>query len=178
MSVITIQCRLVADDETLRHLWKLMAEKNTPFVNEILERLGNHSEFESWVENAKVPKTVIKELCDSLKAQEPFTGQPGRFYTSAISLVSYIYKSWLALNKRLKRKIQGKEQWLEMLKSDVELEQESNSNLENIRVKATEILASFTTQKTTNTDINKKSKAKNGSKPKNKKANIGIIFDF
>ncbi len=183
MSVITIQCRLVADDETLRHLWKLMAEKNTPFVNEILERLGKHSEFESWVENAKIPKTVIKEFCDSLKTQEPFAGQPGRFYTSATSLVTYIYKSWLALNKRLKRKIQGKEQWLEMLKSDVELEQESNSNLENIRVKATEILASFTTQEKNNTDSSKKSKAKKSSKPKNEKANkpvtnkLSLLFE-
>lgn len=28
MSVITIQCRLVAEEDTLRQLWELMAEKN------------------------------------------------------------------------------------------------------------------------------------------------------
>ena len=84
--------------------------------------------------------------------------------------MTYIYKSWLALNRRLKRKIQGKEQWLEMLKSDVELEQESNSSLENIRVKATELLTSFATQKTNNTGINKKLKPKRISKPKKEKA--------
>jgi hypothetical protein len=119
MSVITIQCRLVADDKTLRHLWELMAEKNTPLVNELLDRLGKHTDFEAWVQDGKVPKTTIKALCDSLKTQEPFVGQPGRFYTSAITLVAYIYKSWLALHKRRQRKIEGKERWLEMVKSDV-----------------------------------------------------------
>lgn len=162
MSVITIQCRLVADDETLRHLWELMAEKNTPFVNEILERLGKHDDFQTWIENSRVPKAVIKELCNSLRNQEPFAGQSGRFYTSATTLVTYIYKSWLALNKQLQRKIEGRERWLDMLKSDAELEQESNSNLDNIRAKANEILASFAAQQTN--ELNRKPKT-----PKNKK---------
>ncbi|MEH2369894.1 hypothetical protein [Nostoc sp.] len=39
MSLITIQCRLVADKASLRHLWKLMAEKNTPLINELLEHI-------------------------------------------------------------------------------------------------------------------------------------------
>ncbi|MBD2518878.1 hypothetical protein H6G93_28750 [Nostoc sp. FACHB-973] len=168
MSVITIQCRLVADDKTLRHLWEFMAEKNTPLVNEILERLGKHSEFEIWVKTAKVPKTAIKELCDSLKNQEPFIGQPGRFYTSAITLVTYIYKSWLALNRRRQLKIEGKERWLEMLKTDVELEQESKSSLENIRTKSTEILASFATHQTHET--NHKVRGRRSRKPKDEKA--------
>nr|WP_251955732.1 type V CRISPR-associated protein Cas12k [Nostoc commune] len=145
-----------------------MAEKNTPLVNEILERLGKHSEFEIWVKTAKVPKTVIKELCDSLKTQEPFIGQPGRFYTPAITLVTYIYKSWLALNRRRQLKIEGKERWLEMLKTDVELEQESKSSLENIRTKSTEILASFATHQTHET--NHKVRGRRSRKPKDGKA--------
>ncbi|AFZ00435.1 type V CRISPR-associated protein Cas12k [Calothrix sp. PCC 6303] len=167
MSVITIQCRLVADEETLRHLWTLMAEKNTPFANEILEQLAQHAEFESWVKNSRVPATVIKELCDSLKNQELFAGQPGRFYTSATTLVTYIYKSWLAVNKRLQRKIEGKKQWLDMLRSDTELEQESNSNLEKIRAKATEILDSFATRQIN--QVNSKSKTSKNNKNKQEK---------
>lgn len=167
MSVKTIQCRLVTDDETLRYLWEIMAEKNTPLANEILQQLAKHNDFETWVESARMPKTVIKELCDSLKNQEPFAGQPGRFYTSATTLVTYIYKSWLALNKRLQRKIEGKEKWLEMLKSDAELEQESNSSSETIRTKATEILGSLAAQKANNT--NQKSKTPKKKKPKHEK---------
>ncbi len=36
MSIITIQCRLVASESTRRQLWELMAGKNTPLVNELL----------------------------------------------------------------------------------------------------------------------------------------------
>ena len=181
MSVITIQCRLVADDKTLRHLWELMAEKNTPLVNELLDRLGKHTDFEAWVQVGKVPKTTIKALCDSLKTQEPFIGQPGRFYTSATTLVAYIYKSWLALHKRRQRKIEGKERWLEMLKSDVELEQESNSSLELIRTIATEILSKFSASSTDGR--NQKSKAKKSKKVKKDKADEpmsikpGVLFE-
>ncbi len=35
MTIITIQCRLVAEEETRRHLWELMVEKNTLLVNEL-----------------------------------------------------------------------------------------------------------------------------------------------
>ena len=179
-SIKTIQCRLVADDNTLRHLWELMAEKNTPLANEILQNLPKHDDFKTWVENSRVPNTVIEELCDLLKKQEPFTGQPGRFYTSATTLVKYIYKSWLALNKRLQRKIKGKEKWLEMLKSDAELEQESSSSSETIRTKATEILASLAAQKTNNTNqksksLKKKSKQEQTVKFPNIKSSV--LFD-
>ncbi|MBW4594353.1 MAG: type V CRISPR-associated protein Cas12k [Brasilonema angustatum HA4187-MV1] len=181
MSVITIQCRLVADESTLRHLWELMAEKNTPLVNELLERLAKHSDFEAWLEDSKIPKTAIKELCDSLKTQESFAGQPGRFYTSATTLVAYIYKSWLALQKRRQRKIEGKERWLEMLKSDAELEQESNSSLEIIRTKATQLLCFFTAPH--NSDTIQKSKAKKSKKTKENNAGSsfsiksGVLFE-
>lgn len=140
MSEVTIQCRLVASEETLRYLWELMAQKNTPLINELLEQLGRHSDLEAWLKIGKVPTVVIKALCDSLKTQERFAGQPGRFYSSAIALVEYTYKSWIALQQRRQRQIEGKERWLTMLKSDRELEQESNCSLDAIRNKAREIL--------------------------------------
>ncbi|MBE9233179.1 type V CRISPR-associated protein Cas12k [Cuspidothrix issatschenkoi LEGE 03284] len=146
MSVITIQCRLVADENSLRQLWELMTEKNTPFINEILLQIGKHPEFETWLEKGRIPAESLKTLGNSLKTQEPFTEQPGRFYTSAIALVDYLYKSWFALQKRRKNQIEGKERWLKMLKSDQELEEESQSSLEVIRTKATELLTKFAPQ--------------------------------
>src|SRR4028119_1988101 len=97
MSVITIQCRLVAPEETLQHLWGLMEKKNTPLINELLEQLGKHPDFETWLQKGKLPTEVVKTLCNSLKTHPCFAGQPGRFYSSAIALVDYIYNSWLAL---------------------------------------------------------------------------------
>lgn len=46
MSQITIQCRLIASEATRKFLWQLMAEKNTPLVNEILQQINNHPDFE------------------------------------------------------------------------------------------------------------------------------------
>ncbi|MEH2400627.1 hypothetical protein [Nostoc sp.] len=42
MSIITIQCRLIGDENSLRLLWELMVEKNTPLINELLEQLAKH----------------------------------------------------------------------------------------------------------------------------------------
>ncbi len=39
MSIITIQCRLVASETTRRHLWQLMSELNTPLMNELLAQI-------------------------------------------------------------------------------------------------------------------------------------------
>lgn len=36
MSQITLQCRLVVSESTRHHLWKLMADLNTPLINELL----------------------------------------------------------------------------------------------------------------------------------------------
>ena len=140
MSQITIQGRLVASEATRQHFWKLMAEKNTPLVNELLLQIYQHSEFPNWQERGKVPSNVIKEICQTLKQDPKFSGQPGRFFTSATTLVSYIYRSWLAVQKRLRYQLEGKTRWLEMLKSDQELIEISGCSLEKIRQKANEIL--------------------------------------
>ena len=54
--------------------------------------------------------------------------------------VSYIYKSWLKLQQRRQRKLQGQERWLLMLKSDTELLQECECSLDILRSRAKEIL--------------------------------------
>lgn len=146
MSVITIQCRLVAEEDSLRSLWELMADKNTPLINELLVQVGKHPEFEIWLKKGRIPTQLLKTLVNSLKTQERFAGQPGRFYSSAIALVDYVYKSWFALQKRRKSQIEGKEYWLTILKSDLQLEQESQNNLSTIRTRANEILTRFTSQ--------------------------------
>lgn len=164
MTFITIQCRLIANEETLRYLWDLMYHKNTPMVNELLERLANHPSFETWLKNSELPEETVENICDFLKKDPRFAGQSGRFYTSVSSLVKYIYKSWLALQKGKKDKIKGKERWLQILKSDSELEQASNSSLETIRAKAAKKLNEISTQLT---EIpNKKIKTKKAKKAK------------
>ncbi|MBD2353773.1 hypothetical protein H6G41_03890 [Tolypothrix sp. FACHB-123] len=146
MSQITIQCRLVASEPTRHQLWKLMAQLNTPLINELLVQVAQHPEFETWRQKGKHPKGIVKELCQPLKTDPRFIGQPGRFYTSAIATVNYIYKSWFALMKRSQFQLEGKIRWWEMLKSDAELVEVSGLTLESLRTKATEILVQFAPQ--------------------------------
>ena len=80
--------------------------------------------------------------------------------------MDYVYKSWFALQKRRKYQIEGKERWLKMLKSDLELEQESQCSLNVIRTKATEILTKFTPQSEQNSNQKKGKKTKKSTKSK------------
>lgn len=146
MSQITIQCRLVASEPTRHQVWKLMADKNTPLINELLARMQEHPDFDTWRQKGKLPDGIVEQLCKPLKTDSRFIGQPTRFYKSAINLVEYIYKSWLALQQRLQRQLEGQTRWLGMLKSDAELIEASGCSLDAIRTKAAVMLAQFAAQ--------------------------------
>ncbi|WP_242034858.1 type V CRISPR-associated protein Cas12k [Dolichospermum sp. FACHB-1091] len=167
MSQITIQCRLLASEFTRQQLWQLMAEKNTPLVNELLMQMGKHPEIETWRQKGKHPTEVVKELCELLKTDPRFMGQPARFYTSATALVNYIYKSWFALMKGYQSQLDGKLRWLEMLNSDAELVEYSGVSLDTLRNKSTEILAQFASQETNGNTPTKSKKSKKGKKSEN-----------
>ncbi|MGL6340019.1 MAG: type V CRISPR-associated protein Cas12k, partial [Waterburya sp.] len=140
MSQITIQCRLVSPEPTRKLLWELMAEKNTPLINELLRKINEHQDFEQWQSEGKLPGTLVSDLCKSFKDNSCYSGQPSRFYLSITKLVNYIYKSWLKLQQRRQRKLEGQERWLSMLKSDTELLQECECSLDILRQRAKEIL--------------------------------------
>ncbi|MBO1064487.1 MULTISPECIES: type V CRISPR-associated protein Cas12k [Nostocales] len=160
MSQITIQCRLVASETTRQQLWQLMAEKNTPLINELLSQIGKHPEFETWRQKGKHPTGIVKELCEPLKTDPRFIGQPARFYTSATASVNYIYKSWFALMKRFQSQLDGKLRWLEMLNSDAELVEASGVSLDILQTKSAEILAQFAPKNPTETQPAKSKKGK------------------
>ncbi len=121
-----------------------MAQKNTPLINELLEQVGQHPDFPTRRQNGKLPAGPIEQLCESLKTDPRYVGQPSRFYISTIALVNYIYKTWLALMKRLQYQLEGKTRWLKMLKTDAELIKTNGITSDTLRAKAAEILAQFT----------------------------------
>ncbi len=141
MSQITIQCRLVASEATRQYFWSLMAGRNTPLINEILEQMSQHSDFEAWRQRGKHPTAVVSQLCQPLKTDARFTGQPARLYSSAVHMADYIYKSWLKIQQHLQRRVDGKLRWLDMLKSDEALVQESGIELASIQDRAAALLA-------------------------------------
>jgi hypothetical protein len=171
---ITIQCRLIANEPTRRQLWELMAQKNTPLINELLEQVGQHPDFPTRRQNGKLPAGPIEQLCESLKTDPRYVGQPSRFYISAIALVNYIYKTWLALMKRLQYQLQGKTRWLKMLKTDAELIKTNRITSDTLRAKAAEILAQFTPHSALADSPKPKKTSKKAKKPKVSETNRSL----
>ena len=93
MAVISIQCLLQATEETLRYLWNLMTEQNTLLVSEILERIRTHPKLNTWISQGYIPVTAIDKIAKQLKQQPKYAQMPGRFSTSAETLVKEINKS-------------------------------------------------------------------------------------
>ena len=171
MSQITIQCRLVASENTRRYIWQLMAEKNTLLINEILWQINNHPDFEQWQSEGKLPRTLVSDLCKSLQDAPLYAGQPSRFYLSVTKLVNYIYKSWLKLQKRRQHKLEGQQRWLSMLKSDTELLKECECSLDILRKKAKDILTNI------EATIEKSKKKKNNQKILKKSSLLFNLYD-
>nr|WP_277881584.1 type V CRISPR-associated protein Cas12k [Leptolyngbya sp. FACHB-17] len=118
-----------------------MAEKHTPLINELLKHIAQDSQFEEWSLTGRLSRLVVSEACNQLKQDPQFAGQPGRFYSSAISTVHRIFTSWLALQTRLRNQIAGQTRWLVMLQSDDELTIASQTDINTLRSKASELLA-------------------------------------
>ena len=175
MSLITLQCRLVANEDTRRLLWLLMVKKYTPLINELLQKIAKHDSFDNWCQTGTISLVIVKEFCKELRQEARFAGQSGRFYTSALKLVHRIYKSWLALQARLKRKIAGQTRWLAILQSDDELTVAIQSDLSTLQTKAREILAQIRPSTPPDDEAQpKKARIRKQSTPKNKQQGASI----
>ncbi|WP_069791082.1 type V CRISPR-associated protein Cas12k [Cyanobacterium sp. IPPAS B-1200] len=140
MSLITIQCRLVASADTRQFLWMLMSQKNTPLINEIFMRIAEHPDFSVWKEKGKLPKNFLAQQIAELKEDKRFQGQPCRFYASVHKMIEYVYESWFTIQDKNKFRLQGHTRWLEMLKPDTEILQCFDGSLEKLQNQARKIL--------------------------------------
>ncbi|MBM0744062.1 type V CRISPR-associated protein Cas12k [Phormidium sp. CLA17] len=147
MSLITIHCRLIASEPVRRHLWHLMIESNTPLINDLLKCVSQHPDFGIWQRRGTISESVVKGLCEPLKLVYP--DQPGRFYASAILMVTYIYESWLSLQQNRRLRLDGKQRWLNVVKSDAELLELSGSTLDALQHRAQDILSQRNTERQT-----------------------------
>lgn len=146
MSQKTIQCQLFTDETARKYLWQLMAERNTPLVNELLRLVALHPDFPTWRSKGKLPSAEVTKLAKTLKAEPRFQNQPAKFYISAEKTASYTFKSWLALQKRVQQQLVGKLSWLQMLRTDEELASDCGRGLETIKQEARKILLKLASQ--------------------------------
>jgi len=135
-SLRTIRCHLHTKEDVLRKVWEEMTQKNTPLIVELLKSVSEQPEFETNKENGKITKKEITNLRKSL------TQDSGRLYSSVDNLVQEVYSAWLTLYQKRKKQKEGKEYFLNnILKSDIELVEESNCDLQILRAKAQEIIS-------------------------------------
>lgn len=177
MSIITIHCRLNAPEPIRRHLWHLMTERNTPLINKLLKQVSQHPDFETWQRLGSVPGRTIEALCQPLKKIYP--DQPARFYASASLMVTYTYESWLALQQLRRRRLDGKQRWLNVVKSDAELLELSGSSLHSLQQQAQAILSQLNANNGTQLALNTKKprKARQQTKSGNGSSLIARLFE-
>jgi hypothetical protein len=176
MSIITIPCRLVSREFSRYCLWKLMADQNTPLISELLALVGNHTEFEAWQQQGKLPAKLVKNLCDSLDSDPRFEGQPSRFYSWAVATVNYIYKSLFAIQQKLRRDLERKSYWLSRLESASSFIQTNKLSWSDLYRKAEKILATAIAQDSTDEAQQRNGKKKKKDKIPRKLATI--LFGF
>ncbi|PSN10595.1 hypothetical protein C7293_27485 [filamentous cyanobacterium CCT1] len=140
MSLKTIRCRLVAPEESRKAIWTLMAERNTPLVNEVLRRVPEQTDFAKWQKSGRLPDRSVAQIVESLKTDPRFIDQPAWYYISAKKQVAYTFRSWLKLQHRKQWKLEGKRRWLSILQPDSELAKQANYTLAELRQAATRIL--------------------------------------
>ena len=176
MSIITIHCRLQASELIRRHLWHLMVDLNTPLVNDLLKQVSQHSDFEIWQRRGTIPESVVKGLCEPLK--EVYPDQPGRFYASAILMVTYIYESWLSCQQKRRLRLDGKQRWLNVVKSDAELLELSGSTLDALQHRAQDILSQRNTEYETQSapNTNQRNPAQRKANSSNNVSLIAYLF--
>jgi len=140
MTQKTIRCRLVASEEIRRAIWELMAERNTPLINEALRQIPQHPDFATWQRRGTLPDVIAKRLIDGLKSDSRFSHQPVWYYISAQKQVTYTFKSWLSLQRRKQWRLEGKQRWLTILQPDTTLADNVKCSLEKLRDTAAHIL--------------------------------------
>ncbi|MGF1459294.1 MAG: type V CRISPR-associated protein Cas12k [Leptolyngbyaceae cyanobacterium] len=142
----TIRCRLIATEESRQAIWQLMAERNTPLINEVLQQIPKHPDFAKWQQRGSLPDSAARVIIDRLKNDPRFSGQPSYHYISAQKQVTYTFKSWLTIQRRKQWKLEGKRLWLEILQSDTKLAELAKCSIDKLHTEAEKILRRVTGQ--------------------------------
>ncbi|PSN81036.1 hypothetical protein C8B47_03460 [filamentous cyanobacterium CCP4] len=112
----------------------------TALVNELLELVSQHPKFEVWRQQGKITRDEVKSILRPLKQNSVYAALPGRFFTSAELMVTYAFKSWLALQKHRHHQMVGKLRWLQVIEADLQAMPTSDLSLEVVQARAQQVL--------------------------------------
>jgi|GEM_PF-230087 hypothetical protein len=138
MPMFITRCRLCASEETRRDFWQWM-EKYTLLVNELLEKIAEHPQFQEWQKKGDISRKAVREILNTLEKNPCYEGLPRRFYTSAELISCDTYKSSLALQQQRHFQLIGKKRWLQAVESEFELSAITDFKPDQVCAKAGEI---------------------------------------
>ena len=124
-----------------QHLWQLFLT-HSALIDELLDRLSKHSNFETWRQQGKLPADELKECWLDLKNSPTYDRKlPGRFFSSIHSMVETIYASWLTLNRTKQLRLDGLQRLTEIVHSDEDLLEMCDCQFERLQAEAESIIA-------------------------------------
>lgn len=176
----TIECRLVpsewfpptkknpdsiaiASDEARQFLLQLCIA-STHLCKVLNDLIGKHPDFETWKTKGSIPKETLKDLWNLARSSSPYKEMPERFSRSAWLRIEDIYSGWFETQKKLLNRLEGLNRWLSIAKSDQELVEISGSELEQIQLRANELIPEIKLR------LEESKQTKSGSKGKGKKS--------
>ena len=132
--------------EAARDLVLQLSLASTRLCKELNEQIGQHPDFEEWKKNRRIPRETLIEIWDSLRATSSYQGvpyetMPERFLRSAWLRVESIYASWFKTQAKLLTRYYGLKRWLDVVKSDKKLAEISGCSIEQIQIRASQLLA-------------------------------------
>ncbi len=129
-----------SSEHVRQHLWQLFLISSA-LIDELLDRLSKHPNFEIWRQQGELPADELKACWQDLKNSPIYDEKlPGLFFYSVHSTVQTIYASWLALNRKKQRRIEGLKRLTDIVYSDEDLLEICDCQFEQLQAKAESIL--------------------------------------
>jgi hypothetical protein len=107
-----------SSEDVRQHLWQLFLISSA-LIDELLDRLSQHPNFQTWLQQGNLPDDDLKACWLGLKTSPLYDEKlPGRFFSSVQSMVKTTYASWLALHQQKQRRLNGLNRLTKIVYSD------------------------------------------------------------
>ena len=127
--------------EAARQFILQLSIASTQLCKELNDRVGQHSDFQTWKQEQSIPAEVLKNLWNAARGNSPYQEMPECFTRSAWLKIQNIYAGWFKTQAKLLNRLNGLNRWLDMAKSDDQLVEVSGHRIEEIQARANQIVS-------------------------------------
>jgi hypothetical protein len=130
-----------SSEDVRQHLWQLFLI-SSGLIDELLDRLSQHPNFQTWLQQGNLPDDDLKACWLGLKTSPLYDEKlPGRFFSSVQSMVKTTYASWLALHQQKQRRLNGLNRLTKIVYSDETLLEMCDVSFAQLQANAESMLA-------------------------------------